>query len=297
MDQLFFYEGQKWTQSYASAVLLWVFCVMGRIHRRWDTFDALRASWWGAGSGWMNRVHLTESWGPFSSLLQSWCVDQSYPFHTQSHPPPTSSPPWHPQSVSTLQLSVWQSAKSSQWNPPHSRSIVRLKGLISTDSIGEPSVHNCEIFWLISSVQSSGATCRFLPAKSINTTSGSNCEVIRERRLQLIPPLQLCLVWNKMRWRRTWFQDGSANQGLQMGWNAFRYGQQCSTSPLRMTADLTRLSNVVTWVLTPVSYWVCATGVCMTTQCPVDRTVQRAWSTLWKGYIFSSTSGLLVWNV
>lgn len=73
-------------------------------------------------------------------------------------------------------------------------------------------------------------------------------------------------------------------------------GSSVAPHPPRMTADLTRLSNVVTGVLTPVSYWVCATGVCMTTQCPVGRTVQRAWSTLWKGYIFSSTSGLLVWK-
>lgn len=93
------------------------------------TFYALGASWWGVGSGLMKRVHLAESWGLLSSLVQSWFIDQrDNPFYTQSLSPPTPSPPWSPQSVSVVQLSVWQSAKSSQCNTPHPRSNVCLEG-------------------------------------------------------------------------------------------------------------------------------------------------------------------------
>lgn len=76
-------------------------------------------------------------------------------------------------------------------NAPYETQLILSPGLElpgSPDAHGEPWSPSWGIFWLISSAQSSGAACRFLPAKFINLASGSNCEMIRERELQPLDP-------------------------------------------------------------------------------------------------------------
>lgn len=166
------------------------------------TFHTLGAAWWGVGSGLMNEVHLAERRGPQDSLVQTWFTDQ------RGVIPASSSHSFLLLLLCLLLLGVLVvvSVESLQlllprgcflWffdnlqSVPHVTRLILAPMLelpVSPDAHGEPWSPGCGIFWLISSAQSSGAACRFLPAKFINPASGSDCEVIRETGLQPSDP-------------------------------------------------------------------------------------------------------------
>lgn len=156
------------------------------------TFHTFGASWWGVGGSLMNA--------------STWLTNE------------VSQPPWHCHGlqikalipavashtllllllrllllealkVFLLSCSVFDSLQSALHEELLTLAPIRTLELpVSPDAHGEPWSFDCGIFHLISSAQSSGAACRFLPAKFINPVSGSNWEAIRERRSRPLEP-------------------------------------------------------------------------------------------------------------